>query len=99
MNPYAARTIAVNGEVDVSFLRDVGPRSTRAAKDLDRWLSPSGEMRPEGAYLGGRGRAGAHDAPGPSLSPWVGKSVPPGPTPPPGPRRPPPPPDRAPRRQ
>src|SRR5882724_11450619 len=40
MNPYAARRIAVNGEVDVAFLRDVGPRSTRAAKDIDRWLSP-----------------------------------------------------------
>lgn len=62
MNPYAARMIAVNGEVDVAFLRDVGPRSTRAAKDIDRWLSPSGEPRPEGAYLGERVRAGTHDA-------------------------------------
>ena len=64
MNPYAARRLAVNGEVDVAFLRDVGPRSTRAAvADLDRWLSPSGESRPtEGAYLGERVRAGVHDA-------------------------------------
>ena len=62
MNPYAARAIAVNGEVDVAFLRDVGPRSTRAAKDLDRWLSPSGELRPDGAYLGEHVRAGRHDA-------------------------------------
>ncbi len=29
MNPYAARAVAVNGEVEVAFLRDVGPRSTR----------------------------------------------------------------------
>ena len=62
MNPYAARTIAVNGEVDVAFLRDVGPRSTRAAADIDRWLSPSGEPRAEGAYLGERVKGGAHDA-------------------------------------
>ena len=54
MNPYAARRLAVNGEVEVAFLRDVGPRSTRAAvAELDRWLLPSGESRPaEGAYLG-----------------------------------------------
>src|SRR5262249_11291789 len=63
MNPYAARTIAVNGELDVSFLRDVGPRSTRAAKDLDRWLSPPGGRASEGAHPGGRVRAGRHDAP------------------------------------
>jgi len=63
MNPYAARTVAINGEVDVAFLRDVGPRSMRATpRDLDRWLTPSGEGRPEGAYLGERARAGAHDA-------------------------------------
>jgi G3E family GTPase len=64
MNPYAARTLAVNGEVDVAFLRDVGPRSTRAATDnLDRWLAPPGVPRPaEGAYLGERVRASAHDA-------------------------------------
>jgi len=62
MNPYAARMIAVNGEVDVAFLRDVGPRSTRSAKDIDRWLSPSGDPRAEGAYLGERVRGGAHDA-------------------------------------
>src|SRR3989454_10781764 len=64
MNPYAARTVAVNGEVEVAFLRDVGPGSTRATpQDLERWLAPSGEGRPpEGAYLGERGRAGAHDA-------------------------------------
>jgi G3E family GTPase len=63
MNPYAARTVAINGEVDVAFLRDVAPRSVRATtRDLDRWLAPSGEARPaEGAYLGERVRAGAHD--------------------------------------
>ncbi|MGB5080773.1 MAG: GTP-binding protein [Burkholderiales bacterium] len=62
MNPYAARVVAVNGEVEVAFLRDVGPRSTRAVSgDLDRWLSPSGEPPAEGAYLGRRVRAGAHD--------------------------------------
>jgi G3E family GTPase len=73
MNPYAARTIAVNGEVDVSFLRDVGPRSTRAAKGLDRWLSPSGEPRPEGAYLGERVRSGSHDASIRSFCLWFDK--------------------------
>jgi G3E family GTPase len=63
MNPYAARIVAVNGELDVAFLRDVGPRSARAtARDIDRWLAPSGEARPEGAYLGERVRAGTHDA-------------------------------------
>jgi len=64
MNPYAARSVAINGEVEVAFLRDVGPGSTRATpKDLERWLAPSGEARPaEGAYLGERVRAGAHDA-------------------------------------
>ena len=70
MNPYAARTIAVNGELDVSFLRDVGPRSTRAAADLDRWLSPSGEPGGEGAYLGERVRTGRHDAQIRSFSLW-----------------------------
>jgi G3E family GTPase len=63
MNPYAARTLAVNGKVDVAFLRDVGPRSTRDAKGVDRWLSPSGEPpSSEGAYLGKRVRTGVHDA-------------------------------------
>jgi len=62
MNPYAARVVAVNGEVEVAFLRDVGPRSMRAGSgELDRWLSPSGEAPAEGAYLGTRVRAGAHD--------------------------------------
>jgi len=73
MNPYAARTIAVNGELDVSFLRDVGPRSTRAAADLDRWLSPSGESGGDGAYLGDRVRAGRHDAQIRSFSLWFDK--------------------------
>jgi len=63
MNPYAARTVAVNGEVEVAFLRDIGPRSARAAAgELERWLAPSGEGHPEGAYLGRRARAGGHDA-------------------------------------
>ena len=73
MNPYAARRIAVNGEVDVSFLRDVGPRSTRAAKDLDQWLPSSGEPRGEGAYLGERVRPGVHDAQIRSFSLWFDK--------------------------
>jgi G3E family GTPase len=73
MNPFAPRALAVNGEVDVAFLRDVGPRSTRAAKDLDRWLSPSGEARPSGAYLGERVRAGAHDASIRSFCLWFDK--------------------------
>jgi G3E family GTPase len=62
MNPYAARAVAVNGEVDIAFLRDVGPRSARAtAKELEGWLAPSGEPGAAGAYLGERLR-GAHDA-------------------------------------
>jgi G3E family GTPase len=74
MNPYAARAVAVNGEVDVAFLRDVGPRSTRAANaDLERWLSPAGEPRSEGAYLGERVRAGAHDASIRSFCLWFDK--------------------------
>jgi len=63
MNPYAARVVAVNGAVEVAFLRDIGPRSTRAVSgELDRWLSPSGESSADGAYLGRRVRSGAHDA-------------------------------------
>jgi G3E family GTPase len=75
MNPYAARTVAVNGEVEVAFLRDVGPGSTRAApKELERWLAPSGEARPaEGAYLGERARIGAHDASIRSFCLWFEK--------------------------
>ena len=74
MNPYAARMVAVNGELDVAFLRDVSPRSTRAsASDIDRWLAPSGEARPEGAYLGERVRAGAHDAAVKSFCLWFDK--------------------------
>src|SRR5882762_4518427 len=74
MNPYAARSVAVNGELDVAFLRDVGPRSTRATpKDLERWLAPSGEARAEGAYLGERVRAGAHDASIRSFCLWFEK--------------------------
>jgi G3E family GTPase len=75
MNPYAARTLAVNGELDVAFLRDVGPRSTRASPaDLDRWLAPSGDPRPaEGAYLGERVRSGAHDGSIRSFCLWFQK--------------------------
>ena len=73
MNPYAARRIAVNGEVDVAFLRDVGPRSTRDAKGIDRWLSPSGEPHPDGAYLGERVRAWTHDASIGSFCLWFDK--------------------------
>ena len=75
MNPYAAHCLAVNGEVDVAFLRDVGPRSTHATpKDLERWLAPSGEARAEGAYLGERVRAGAHDAAIRSFCLWFEKA-------------------------
>src|SRR5207247_1041129 len=75
MNPYAAHCLAVNGEVDVAFLRDVGPRSTHATpQDLERWLAPSGEARAEGAYLGERVRAGAHDAAIRSFCLWFGKA-------------------------
>jgi G3E family GTPase len=74
MNPYAARTLAVNGKVDVAFLRDVGPRSTRDAKGVDRWLSPSGEPpSSEGAYLGERVRTGVHDASIRSFCLWFDK--------------------------
>ena len=74
MNPYAARAVAVNGEVEVAFLRDVAPRSTRATpKDLERWLAPSGEARAEGAYLGERVRAGVHDASIRSFCLWFEK--------------------------
>ena len=74
MNPYAARSLAVNGELDVAFLRDVGPRSTRATpQDLERWLAPSGEARAEGAYLGERVRPGAHDASIRSFCLWFEK--------------------------
>jgi G3E family GTPase len=73
MNPYAARMIAVNGELDVAFLRDVGPRSTRDAKGVDRWLAASGETRPEGSYLGERVRAGTHDASIRSFCLWFDK--------------------------
>ncbi|HEY7675208.1 MAG TPA: GTP-binding protein [Burkholderiales bacterium] len=64
MNPYAARTVAVNGEVEIAFLRDVGPGSARATpRELGRWLAPSGEAgRGEGAYLGERLRSTGHDA-------------------------------------
>ena len=75
MNPYAARTIAINGKVDVAFLRDVGPRSIRpTTRDLDRWLAPSGEARSaEGAYLGERVRAGTHDTSIRSFCLWFDK--------------------------
>ena len=37
-NPDAARKVAVNGEVEVAFLRDVGLRNTRATpKELERY--------------------------------------------------------------
>src|SRR5207247_3996053 len=75
MNPYAAQSVAVNGELDVAFLRDVGPRSARATpQDLERWLAPSGGARTEGEDLGERVRAGADDA---SLRlVWLGCDVP-----------------------
>lgn len=72
MNPYAARAIAVNAEVDVAFLRDVGPRSARAtATELEGWLAPGADGRSaQGAYLGERVRTGAHDASIRSFSLW-----------------------------
>lgn len=72
MNPYAARALAVDGEVDVAFLRDVGPRSARAtAAELEGWLAPGGGERvAQGAYLGERTRKGAHDAAIRSFSLW-----------------------------
>jgi G3E family GTPase len=75
MNPYAARTVAVNAKVDVAFLRDVGPRSTRvSAPDLERWLAPSGDASGrEGAYLGERVRTGAHDSSIRSFCLWFDK--------------------------
>lgn len=74
MNPYAARTVAVNAELDVAFLRDVGPKSTRAtAADIDRWLAPAGEAHPGGAYLGERVRSGPHDAAVKSFCLWFEK--------------------------
>jgi len=74
MNPYAARVLAVNGEVDVTFLRDVGPRSTRTAVgDLDGWLARSGAVGARGAYLGERVRAGAHDTTIRSFCLWFDK--------------------------
>jgi len=62
MNPYAARTRAINGELDPAFLRDIAPRSARASvEEAGRWLAPSGiDSGSEGAYLGQAVRA-AHD--------------------------------------
>ena len=43
INPYAARTVALNGALEPDFLRDVGPRSVRASSpELDRWLGLGG---------------------------------------------------------
>src|SRR5256714_13333560 len=53
VKPSAARTVAVAGEVDVAFLRDVAPRSTRATpKELERWLAPSAQRSPDAASPG-----------------------------------------------
>jgi G3E family GTPase len=64
INPYAARVRAVNGELDVAFLRDVSPRSVRASPpEIERWLGiPDGTAGGQGGYLGERARRGAHDA-------------------------------------
>ena len=63
MNAYAARRVAVNGEIEVEFLRNVAPAGARArASDWDRWLMPAGDAGERGRYLGERVRAGAHDA-------------------------------------
>ncbi len=60
INPYAPRTVALNGALEPDFLRDVGPRSVRASSpELDRWLG----LGPGDSYLGERAkRPSAHDA-------------------------------------
>ena len=74
MNPYAARAIAVNGEVDVAFLRDVGPEEhPRARRTSNAGSRPRVTPRPEGAYLGERVRAGQHDASIRSFCLWFDK--------------------------
>ena len=75
MNPYAARVEAVNGELDVEFLRAIGPRNARASvADVSRWLAPSGspDVTGEGAYLGKAARA-LHDPSIRSFCLWFDK--------------------------
>jgi G3E family GTPase len=69
MNPYAARTRAVNGDLDPTFLRDIAPKSARAsAAEVSGWLAPSGlDSGSEGTYLGKAARA-AHE---PSIRSFV----------------------------
>jgi len=68
MNPYAARVEAVNGELDVDFMRAIGPKSARASvEEATRWLAPAGTDAGEGAYLGKAARA-LHD---PSIRSFV----------------------------
>ncbi len=65
MNAYAARRVAINGAIEVGFLRDIAPSSARArGAELDRWLALDGDAREQehGSYLGERARRGAHDA-------------------------------------
>ena len=53
MNPFAAITTAVNGELDPALLADISPRSISAGTaDLERWLSTSSAALRE-AGLGG----------------------------------------------
>ncbi len=61
INPYAPRTIALNGALEPAFLRDVGPGSVRESSGLERWL---GVESGEGRYLGERTRSrrAGHDA-------------------------------------
>jgi G3E family GTPase len=68
LNPFAAVTTAVNGELDPLLLADIGPRSAAApAQDLDRWLSTSAAALREAGQGGALQRpigpaGGAHDA-------------------------------------
>ena len=65
MNPYAAISTAVNGELDPQLLADIAPRSARArATEIDRWLY-AGRAGDGDSTLMGRKvatRTGAHDA-------------------------------------
>jgi G3E family GTPase len=87
MNPYAARADAVNGEVDIEWLRAIAPNSARASlADVNRWLAPSGapdvlrapdvtgarDAAGEGAYLGKAARA-VHDPSIRSFTLWFDK--------------------------
>src|SRR5258708_26991848 len=50
-----------------------GRGASATAKELERWLTPPGEARAEGAYLGERVRTRAHDASIRSFCLWFEK--------------------------